>query len=74
MEVRMDQKIAEQPTNQLFSVEQAGEYLGMKRTYVFGLVRSGELPSFKLGRMRKIRRVDLDEFIERKLAEAEQKQ
>lgn len=39
--------------------------IGVDESYVWKLVASGELPSFKLGRLRKIAKQDLADFIDR---------
>jgi len=38
--------------------------LHISRTGAFELIRRGELPSFKLGRTRRVRRADLIAFVE----------
>lgn len=52
------------------SAEQAADLTGIGRTRVFELLRTGELPSFKVGRTRHIRYEDLREFIDRKAKQA----
>ena len=47
-----------------YSVEEAAESLGIGRTAVFGLVRSGVIRSFKLGKRRLISDSALREFVE----------
>jgi len=38
--------------------------LNVSRTYVFQIMGTGELPSVKLGRVRRVRRADLVAFVE----------
>jgi excisionase family DNA binding protein len=49
----------------LYSVEEAADLLGIGRTFMFHLVATGEIDSFKIGKRRKIPRDALDSFIER---------
>jgi len=46
--------------------EQAAQYLGVSRRYLYTLRVSGRLPSYKLAyRCRRYARADLDAFLER---------
>ena len=49
--------------NQLYRVIEAAEVLGIGRTTVYTLLKSGALRSVHVGRSRRIRSVDLEEFI-----------
>jgi excisionase family DNA binding protein len=49
----------------LLTVEEAGDLLGCGRTLVYGLMRTGEIPSVLVGRLRRIRRGDLERFAAR---------
>jgi excisionase family DNA binding protein len=53
------------PGRLLYSVEEAADLLGIGRTYMFHLVATGEIDSFKIGKRRKIPRDALDGYIER---------
>jgi excisionase family DNA binding protein len=53
------------PGRLLYSVEEAADLLGIGRTFMFHLVASGEIDSFKIGKRRKIPRDALDGYIER---------
>ena len=52
----------------LLSPEQLADYLGCGRTYVYGLLARGEIPSFKLGKLRRVRQVDVDAYVGQQLA------
>jgi len=52
---------------ELLSPEQLADYLGCGRTYAYGLLANREIPSFKLGKLRRVRRVDVDRFVEERL-------
>ena len=47
----------------LLTPEEVGEALGIRRTTVYEMLRRGEIPSFKLGRLRRIARADLEAFV-----------
>ena len=55
----------------LLSVEQAAWRLGLGRTVMFGLVKSGEIESVKIGRSRRIPADALITYV-KKLRESEQ--
>lgn len=54
----------------LLTVEETAERLGVGRTMVFRLLRSGALESVQIGRLRRIRRSAIDDFADRLAAEA----
>ena len=54
---------------EVLSVEEAAEFLGVGRTYMYALLASGEVNSLKIGRLRKVRRRDLDAYLDRLAAE-----
>lgn len=53
----------------LYSVEEAADVLGIGRTYMFHLLATGAVESFKIGKRRKISREALDAFVKKLLAE-----
>ena len=53
------------PGQLLYSVEEAANLLGIGRTFMFHLLATGEIDSFKIGRRRKIAPEALDDYIER---------
>ena len=55
----------------LLSVEQAAARLGLGRTVMFGLIKSGEIESVKIGRSRRIPADALVTYV-KKLRESEQ--
>jgi excisionase family DNA binding protein len=48
---------------QLLSVQEVGELLGMGRSWVYERLKSGEIPSVKLRGAVKVKREDLEEYI-----------
>ncbi len=49
---------------QLLSVSEVGELLGMGRSWVYQQIKSGEIPSVQLGGSVKVKRENLEEYIE----------
>ncbi len=60
----------------LFSPEELAEYLNVSRTYAYSLLAGPNpaIPSFKLGRLRRMRKVDVDLYIQGRLEEEEEEQ
>ena len=52
----------------LLSLNDLAEYLSCSRTYAASLISTGTIPSFKLGSLRRIRKSDVDAYIEARLA------
>jgi excisionase family DNA binding protein len=52
----------------LVSPRAAARILGIGRDYLYGLLRSGELRSLRVGRKRLIPRFELEDFVRRQLA------
>jgi excisionase family DNA binding protein len=61
---------AEQPKRLLGADELARE-LGVGRTTAYSLLWSGAIPSMKGGRLRKVRREDLEAYIEARMERGE---
>jgi excisionase family DNA binding protein len=60
---------------QLLSIDELCEVLGMGRSWIYRRLKSGEIPSVKLGRSIKVKRQDLEEYLEsRRYRPAEQEQ
>jgi excisionase family DNA binding protein len=56
--------------DRLVSPKELQHYLGCSRNHVQQLLASGEIPSFKVRNLRRVRKVDLDAYIEARIAEA----
>lgn len=52
------------PGGQLMSITEAAGYLGVKASFVRALVQERRIVSFRVGRLVRIRRGDLDAFLE----------
>jgi excisionase family DNA binding protein len=50
---------------QLLSIPQVCQELGMGKSWIYRLLRSGEIPSIRLGRTIKVRRDELEEYLNR---------
>jgi excisionase family DNA binding protein len=50
---------------QLLSIPQLCQELGMGKSWIYRRLRSGEIPSIRLGRSIKVRRDELEEYLDR---------
>ena len=57
-------------TKHLLSAEELAQELGVGRTTAYSLLWSGTIPSMKIGRLRRVRREDLDRFISQRMEDA----
>ncbi len=48
---------------QLYSIDEVCKALGMGKSWTYRRIKSGEVPSVKLGRSIKVRREDLEEYL-----------
>ena len=63
-----DDEISETPDTrpqEFLSPAEVGQELGMGKSWVYNRIRSGEIPSLKLGHNLKVRRSDLEEYLEK---------
>ena len=51
----------------LLSVEELARFLGVGRTSAYNLLSAGDIPSIRIGKLRKIRREDVERFLEDRL-------
>jgi excisionase family DNA binding protein len=58
-------------TEYLLSPAEVRQLLGLGRTYTYQLLATGAIPSVRIGRLRKIRRSDLDAFMQAHLEKNE---
>jgi excisionase family DNA binding protein len=49
---------------ELLSISELCQELGMGKSWIYRRLRSGEIPSVKLGRSIKVKREDLEEYLE----------
>ena len=55
----------QRPGVQLLSIPQLCQELGMGKSWIYRRLRSGEIPSIRLGRTIKVRREELEQYLER---------
>jgi len=46
------------------SVEQANLYLGLKKSFLYSLVEAGAIPHYKIGRLIRFKKDDIDRWME----------
>ncbi len=68
-EESVDGEVQERPQEgkglDLLSIPELCRELGMGKSWVYRRLRSGEIPSVKLGRSIKVKREDLEEYLEK---------
>jgi excisionase family DNA binding protein len=52
----------------LLSPEQVAESLGIGRTFTYKLLAEKRIPSFIIGKLRRLRQLDVDRYIEERLS------
>lgn len=57
-----------QPPEAALTFEETRQRLSVGRTTLFRLIESGEVPSFKIGRLRRFLASDVDDYLRRKAA------
>lgn len=58
----------ERQADPALDVEEAMKLLGIGRTALYDLIKSGQLRTFKIGRLRKVRASAIDDFMRRREA------
>ena len=68
-EESVDGEVQERPQERqgfdLLSIPELCQELGMGKSWVYRRLRSGEIPSMKLGRSIKVKRADLEQYLEK---------
>ncbi|MDQ5827224.1 MAG: helix-turn-helix domain-containing protein [Chloroflexota bacterium] len=59
-----DELEAEVEQKEWFTTDELVRWLGLGRTKTYEMLRSGEIPSYKIGRVRRIRRQDVEAWLE----------
>ena len=57
--------------NSLLSPNQLAAYLACSRAHATKLISDGTIPSFKLGTLRRVRKSDVDAYVEKQLSKNE---
>jgi excisionase family DNA binding protein len=58
----------------LLTPEELADYLKCGRTFTYRLLALGEIPSLKLGKLRRIRRSDAALYVAKKVAESDEQE
>ncbi len=58
-------------SEKLLSPEQLAQYLGIKRTFTYQLLAEKRIPSFTIGKLRRVRKADVDRYVEERLSAEE---
>jgi excisionase family DNA binding protein len=53
----------------LLSPEQLAAYLGIGRTLAYQLLAEKRIPSFTIGKLRRVRKADVDRYVEERLSD-----
>ena len=53
--------------NEIMQIEEVMEYLNIGKNTMYGLLKSGELNAFKIGKVWKIPRKSVEEYVEKEL-------
>ncbi len=54
--------------NDLLSPEQLAAHLGIGRTMAYQILAQKRIPSFTIGKLRRVRKVDVDRYVEERLS------
>lgn len=55
----------------VFTPDEAAVFLGVRRSYLYQLLRDGRLRSFRIGRLRRIHKRDATAFLEELMSAAD---
>ena len=53
--------------NEIMQIEEVMEYLNIGKNTMYGLLKSGELNAFKIGKVWKIPKASVDDYVRRKI-------
>ncbi|AZS14564.1 helix-turn-helix domain-containing protein [Paenibacillus lutimineralis] len=68
-DLKADSMELDQQYDEIMNVDQAVLYLKTSKSTVFRMTKSKEIPSYKMGQRRFIKKCDLDRYIEGKIKE-----
>ncbi len=54
---------------EIFSPGELAAFLGISRTSAYKLLQTGEIPSCRIGRLRRVRKQDVDAYLEKQILE-----
>jgi excisionase family DNA binding protein len=58
------------PPGDILTPEQAAQHLHCGRSFLYELLRVGAIPSFKVGKLRRVRRSDVDAYVASRLEDS----
>ena len=58
------QETSQASRTELLSIEEVCQALGMGKSFAYKRIKNGEIPSIRLGRSIKVKRQDLEEYLE----------
>lgn len=53
--------------NEIMQIEEVMEYLNIGKNTMYGLLKSGELSAFKIGKVWKIPKASVEDYVRRKI-------
>jgi excisionase family DNA binding protein len=62
-------EIRDRATREILSPEDLADFLGCSRTFAYKLLAERAIPSFKMGKLRRVRLSDARDYVERCLAD-----
>ena len=71
MDIKTRKRSSLQGSEKLLSPEQLAQYLGIKRTFTYQLLAEKRIPSFTIGKLRRVRKADVDRYVEERLSAEE---
>lgn len=60
--------VSTRATKMLYRAEEAAEIMSLSRTAIYGLIRSGDLDTIKIGNRRRIPRSSIEDYVARQMA------
>jgi excisionase family DNA binding protein len=69
-EEQMDTKAQKQPSpiedgsGEILNPDQLAQHLGIGRTYVYQILAENRIPNFTIGKLRRVRKVDVDRYVD----------
>jgi excisionase family DNA binding protein len=64
---RLHSTINNESTEYLMNPQELASLLGVSQTYTYRLLTTGQIPCARIGRLRKVRRSDVDAFVNARL-------
>jgi excisionase family DNA binding protein len=62
-----ESRLLDDQSERLLSPEQVAERLGIGRTFTYKILAEKRIPSFTIGKLRRVRQADVDRYIQERL-------